>query len=261
MTYLITALDAEARPLIEYYRLKRDMSLPYTLYKNDNTLLLVSGMGKTNALMAVSALLGWRIPSSEDILINVGICGAPETFAIGEALLIHQIIEEKRRYYPDILFPHTLKETSLLCVDAPQSHTSDYPVDMESASVFQAAERFFKLHQMAFLKIVSDHFAPEYVTKDWVVESIRSNLDIVDHLIQKLQGAQNKTSLFPPNEREKIEIFKTHFTKSQGDAIEDALCFFRLKNPTAPLNLPSDIPNSKRERSMLLEECIRTLTV
>lgn len=260
MTYLITALDAEARPLIEHYRLKRDHSLPYTLYKNDDTLLLVSGMGKMNAAMAVSTLLGWRIPGDEDILMNVGVCGAPKSYKIGEALLIHQIIDNDRHYYPDILYTHPLQETSLICVDTPQSELSDYPVDMESASVFKAASRFFKLHQMAFIKIVSDHCTPESVTKEQVIEQIASNLSAIESVRHHLQSIQNENTLFTREERCEIEVFKTHFTKSQGDSLEDALSFFRLKNPTNSIRLTFDIPHSKRERSTLLEELITSLT-
>lgn len=260
MTYFITALDAEARPLIEHYRLKRITPLPYTLYQGEDTVLLVTGMGKINALMALSAFLGWKIPTDEDILMNIGVCGAPISYKIGEVLLIHQIIDQDRCYYPDILYPHLMKETSLICVDAPQSHTSEFPVDMESASIFKAASRFFKLHQMAFIKIVSDHFTPQSVTKEEVIKQITANLSTIENLRHHFQSIQNSNALFTCEERGDIEAFKTHFTKSQGDALEDALCFFRLKDRSMPLSLPSDIPNSKRERSMLLEEYITTLT-
>ncbi|MDP3291145.1 MAG: hypothetical protein Q8M43_03860 [Sulfuricurvum sp.] len=260
MIYLITALDAEARPLYEYYRLKRDTSLPYTLYRSEEMVLLVGGMGRTNALMALSALLGWRIPEDKDILINIGICGAPSEYRIGEALLIHQILDGDRRYYPDILYSHPLRETSMRCVDTPQSLCGDYPVDMESSAIFQAASRFFKLHQMAFLKIVSDHCTPELVTKEGVMELLRSHVDTVDTLISRLRAIQKEPSFFSADERDTIDVFKTRFTKSQGDALEDALTYFRFRNKGKfpPLNLL--IPNSKRERSLLLEELIATLT-
>lgn len=260
MIYLITALDAEARAPIEYYRLKRDHSLPYTLYVGDGVMLLVTGMGKVNALMAVSALLGWRIPEAGDTLINIGICGAPSDYAVGEALLSHQIIEGDRRYYPDILYPHSLRETSIRCVDAPQSTLSDFPVDMESSAIFQAAARFFKLHQMAFVKIVSDHFNPESVTKEGVTELFRSHVNTLDTLISSLSAIQNQTSLFSAEERNEIEMLKSRFTKSQGDALEDALTYFRLKNPKKSLQINPEIPHSKRERSQLLEELISTFT-
>ncbi|MFZ2889700.1 hypothetical protein [Sulfuricurvum sp.] len=260
MTYLITALDAEARAIIEHYRLKRITPLPHTLYAGNNILLLVTGMGKINPLMAISAMLGWRIPQRNDIVINIGICGAPSEYAIQEALLVHQIIDHEKRYYPDILYPHTLRETSLICVDTPQYSPSKFPVDMESSAVFKAASKFFKLHQMAFLKIVSDHFTPDCITKEEVTEHIRSHLKSLEFIIQALQNAHIETILFTSEEREKIEIFKQHFTKSQANSLEDALCFFRLKYRTGTIVLPYELPNSKRERSMLLEEFITTLT-
>lgn len=260
MIYLITALDAEAKPLCDHYRLKRDSSLPYTLYRNDDIALLVSGMGSANTMMAVSALLGWRIPEAGDVLINIGICGAPAEYTIGEALLIHQIFEGERRYYPDILYPHTLREVSLVCIDSPQSIVRDYPVDMESSAVFQAASRFFKLHQLAFIKIVSDHFTPESVTKEGAMDLVRSHVKTLDELVRNLQSIQVDASLFTLEERQKIDALKGHFTKSQGSALEDALNYFRLKNREQPLKFDYEIPRSKRERSQLLETLIQALT-
>jgi adenosylhomocysteine nucleosidase len=260
MIYLITALDAEARALVDYYRLKRDTSLPYTLYRNEQMVLLVCGMGKPNALMAVSALLGWRIPQENDILLNIGICAAPSSYGIGEVLLIHQIMDADRRYYPDILYTHSLREASVICVDAPQSTPCNHPVDMESSAIFQAASRFFKLHQMAFIKIVSDHFSPQSVTKEGVIELICTHINVIDILINNLKLVQIENSLFTDEEREKIEAVKGYFTKSQGDALEDALIYFRLKNDKMPLPLTLIVPNSKRERSQQLETLLTTLT-
>ncbi|MDD5052033.1 MAG: hypothetical protein PHO27_04770 [Sulfuricurvum sp.] len=261
MIYLITALDAEARTLVEHYRLKRDTSLPYTLYRGDNIILLVCGMGKMQAAMSVSALLGWKIPNNDDILINIGICGAPPSYSIGEVLLVHKIIDGNKHYYPDILYTHSLRETSLLCVDSPQESILNYPVDMESGGIFLAASKFFKLHQMAFIKIVSDHCEPNNVTKEGVINLIHTHLPILAQLFTTIQTIQCSNTLFSTEERMQIEVFKTHFTKSQGDALEDALSYFRLKNPTTSLRLTTTpIPDSKRERSELLESFIITLT-
>lgn len=259
MTYLITALDAEARALIDYYGLKRDMSLPYTLYKNTDILLLICGVGKTNAMMAVSALLGWRIPHAGDTLINIGICAAPTHYEIGEALLIHQLIDTHKTYYPDILYTHTLKESSILCVDTPQSIPNNLPVDMESTAVFCAASRFFKLHQMAFLKIVSDHFEPDCVSKESAISLIHAHLHTLDTLIANLAYVSSTPPLFTKEEGDSIQKLKGYFTKSQGDALEDALCFFRLRYPAKSLPLEIEEPTSKRERSMVHEHLIQTL--
>lgn len=261
MIYLITALDAEARPLIEHYRLKRDYALPYTLYKNEEMVLLVTQPGKNNAMMAVSALLGWRLPRPGDILINIGICGAPTDYTIGEALLIHRILEGDRRYYPDILYPHNLRETSLLCLGNPADTPYDVPVDMESGGIFTAAARFFKLHQIAFLKIVSDHCEPESVTKEGVIDLIRSHLPTLECLIASIQKAAMEQPLFSEAQMQKIGEWKEHFTAAQGFRLDDALCYFRLRHPQSEIPFPaSELPPSKRERSELLESFIALLT-
>jgi hypothetical protein len=260
MNYIVTALDAEARPLIDARSLKRDYALPYPLYRNDETLLLISGMGKTNALMAVSALLGWRRPEEGDCLINIGICGAPSDYAIGEALLIHQIRESERSFYPDILYPHSLREASLMCVDAPLNAPCDSPVDMESSAVFRAAERFFQLHRMAFIKIVSDHCDPLSVSKEGSIALIRERLGALDEVCAGLASQCGAPELFTAEEREKIERLKGYFTKSQGSALEDALAYYRLRNTAAPIDLAVEIPHSKRERNQLLERLIAAFT-
>lgn len=260
MNYIICALDAEAKALCEHYRLKRDYTLPYTLYRGNEIILLITQPGKVQAMMALSSLLGHRIPSENDTLINIGICGAPEHYPIGEMLLIHKIIDTERCYYPDILFTHELQESLLICVDKPQEQSHEGPVDMESAGIFLAASKFFKLHQMVYLKIVSDHFEPSTVTKEKVIDLIRSHLDTIDNLQERLNRVCNKAPLFNEAEREQIEALKGLFTKSQGDALEDAFCYFRLRFCDREFPLPSITPpESKRERSQLHEQLIACL--
>lgn len=261
MIYLITALDAEARPLIEHYRLKRIHDLPYPVYVGESVMLLVMGMGKTNALMALSALLGYRIPQQSDLLINIGICAAPKSYTIGDILIAHQIRDADRRYYPDILYSHPWHETSLICADAPVSEPAPFPVDMESAAVFQAASRFFKLHRLAFFKIVSDHFDPGSVSKEGVIDLVRSRLGDIDHLVALMNAIPSPAPLFTSEEEWTITEWKGHFTAAQGMQLGDALSYFRLRRPDASIPFPdSPIPNSKRERSALLEEFIARLT-
>lgn len=261
MIYLITALDAEARPLIEHYRLKRDYALPYTLYRSDEIAVLVTQPGKINAVMALNAALGYMLPSKSDILINIGICAAPRNIPVGEALLIHQIIENDRSHYPDILYTHPLRETPLICVDVPQSVPTEHPADMESAGLFRAAAKFFQLHRIALLKIVSDHYEPDAVTKEGVIALIRSHLQTLDSLIRSLQSVSGDNRLFDAEEQERIEALKSHFTVAQGTKLEEALRYFRLKYPDHPLPLFTHaVPPSKRERSELLESFIAILT-
>lgn len=261
MTYFLIALDAEARPLIDHYKLKRSSVLPYAVYTGEDIILLVTGQGRENAMMGTSALCGYRRPDPYDILVNLGICGAPAEFLLGELFIIHQIQDAHRNYYPDILYPHPLKETSLLCVNQAIDSLQNYPVDMESAGVFIAASRFFKLHQMVFAKVVSDHFEPSSVTKEDCMELIKLNTSKIDTLLYAIQSVQHTNNLLSSEEKTQLETLQSYFTLSQANQLEEAMYYAKLKNPEKPIVFPSyQLPNSKRERSQLHEHLILLLT-
>lgn len=261
MTYLFTALDAEARPLIEHYRLKRCYDLPYTLYTGDNIILCVSGIGPENAMMAVSAVLGYRIPQTHDTMINIGICAAPATYPVGTGIIIHQIQTPRQTYYPDILFSHPFCESSIVCSDQAADSAHPYPLDMESSGVFRAASRFFKLHRIVVFKIVSDHFHPDQVTKEGVIDLVSHHCASIDFLIEALDSVPDSPKLFDLEESSRIERLKEFFTVSQGIKLDEAFCYFRLKHPQKPLPFSDDtLPHSKRERSLAYERLIATLT-
>lgn len=261
MKYIIVALHAEARPFLDALNFQRVDGFAFTLYKSEGMLLCISGIGRENALMATAALLGYRIPQAQDALLNVGICAAPREYAIGELLVAHQLISGAQRFYPDLLLQHPYRECTLHCVDAPQDSHLEHPVDMESAAVFKAASRFMKLHQMLFVKIVSDHFEPESVTKEGAIALIRPHTTDLLRLLEQLQSATAQPALFTPDEQELIAHLKCLFTKSQQSRLDDALCYFRLKHG-APL--PSvletlEAATHKKERGVLLERLVSTL--
>ena len=128
MLYITVALSAEARPLIDHFQLTRTYTLPYTTFENEEVKLIVTGIGIENAMMATSALLGQFPPSKTDILVNIGICAAPQSFEIGEVFLVHKISYKNNFLFPDILFEHVLKESDILCVNEPANEILKSPV-------------------------------------------------------------------------------------------------------------------------------------
>ena len=193
MRYIICAFSGEARPFLDYYNLKRIQDLPFPLYQNDNTILIVTHMGYENALMAVSALLGYRPPSANDILLNIGVCAAPEDFEVGELLVINKIHYKNYDFHPDILFQHSFRECALLSVDTVQDVMHTLPVDMEAHAVFKAAKRFIKSRQMLFVKIVSDHFDPKGTQKNRMTQSIQDHLQHIETLIVRSEVSLRST--------------------------------------------------------------------
>ncbi len=271
MLYITVALSAEARALIDTFKLSRTYTLPYTMFENEEIKLIVTGVGRENAMMATSALLGRFPPSHNDIFVNLGICAAPKEFAIGAMILAHKLtapFENTSSFFPDILFEHPLIECELLCVDAPQTSPLHAPTDMESFGAYKAASRFFDTHAMLFFKVVSDHFEPLHVSKDSALALISQSMDTFKNLIHWARFVTKKEELFSLEEQEHIQTIASHLTKSQSDRFYDACCYYKLhhKKPLhakCPLgiSLPSSTKLSKQERSQYLESLVKTLTL
>lgn len=169
MLYLFTALHCEARPLIQYYHLKKDVSqtrFQVFLHEDGNICLTVTGTGMIASATAVACMCTKYKPSACSFLANVGICASNR--GKHQIFLCNKITEEPtgKTFYPDMLVRHSFCEARITTVPKPLSglifgkntdnrrETCLY--DMEASSVYQAGSYFFGPHQMSFLKIVSD---------------------------------------------------------------------------------------------------------
>ncbi|NOQ31368.1 MAG: hypothetical protein GQ570_09620 [Helicobacteraceae bacterium] len=177
MIYLIVALNVEAQPIIDKLKLQKFKNMPFKSFYNSEYILTITGLGVENALMATTAIFTKFPPSEEDKIINFGICAAPKKYEIGELLLIDQISYKDETFKTKLAFQSTLKEENLTTLDKASSNELNTLVDMEAYGVYKAAKIFVKPIQLLFLKIVSDHFKPETITKDFAKELISNNLE------------------------------------------------------------------------------------
>jgi len=183
MIYFHLALKAEAQPLIVHYDLKPYKELPFSVYKSANYTLVVSLPGYDNALMATSSLLAHFNANKEDFFINLGLCGAPQEFAIGTLLEITRLHYET--LYPYTLAKHSkLPHTTLRTLDVACSETKGSAVDMEAYAVYKAASLYIKHENIAVLKVVSDHFEPETLTKNLAQTLIAHQLKNIETFIK-----------------------------------------------------------------------------
>ncbi|MEA1920784.1 MAG: hypothetical protein U9N52_13160 [Campylobacterota bacterium] len=261
MTYIITALHAEARPFLDRYKLKRIETLPFALYENEEILLAVTQSGYENAMIATAALLAYRKANAHDLLINIGICGAPTRYKIGSMLIIHKIMHQTHSYYPDILLSHPFEESDLITVNEAQSTSIEQPVDMEAYPIFKVASRFMQLHQLLFIKIVSDHFEPKRVNKEDAIALIAAKIPQIETLIHASHHLFNENPLYTQEEQSLIKAFKSQLTKSQQSQLDDALHYFRLKKrcPLEHKLFETADLHHKKKRGEAFEELISTL--
>jgi len=171
----------EAKPFVLGMSLRQTGKIPFRLFQNDGTLLIISGIGKANAAMATAYSFLKFEPAC---ICNLGAAGATRSgYDLGEIFHIQKIVEPDRPdlktgkpcvHKPDLLagFKTGVLATSDRAVLDPKerkaiSINADL-IDMEGASVVQACKLFKK--NCYLFKFVSD--TPDH----------RHDQDIVDHI-------------------------------------------------------------------------------
>ena len=166
MIYICTFMYKEAVSFIKQLNLKKDFThMKFDIFRSEEAMLVISGIGKVRAAIAVAYLLGKNEPGKFDLLANIGICGAGNPgIAVGKVFYCNKIIDNdtKMTFYPDMLFKHPFDEASIetfsKLVSRPDEESLEgYLADMEASGVFQAASVFLRPHQLVFIKVVSDH--------------------------------------------------------------------------------------------------------
>lgn len=171
MIYIVVALKAEAQAFVESYKLTKSSLATFTLYSNKDIRLIISGMGVTNARLATQTLINYFDITDEDHYFNIGICGASKAYEIGEVLEIGTILYEQTPY----IFDENKRE--IVCVNEAMREAKYDIVDMESYGFYDAVRHNPAIKNFSIIKVVSDHFEPESVSKDGVKGLIIRALD------------------------------------------------------------------------------------
>ncbi|MBM3265713.1 MAG: hypothetical protein FJY97_20145 [candidate division Zixibacteria bacterium] len=195
MLLFVAALHPEARPLIAHFRLEQDIaSRALPVYRRDDIALTVSGVGRLKSAIATTHLIT-RIATQDAAILNIGIAGSTQAentgpVAIGDMFLIHRIVEaaSEREFFPDMLMPTDLSETTCTTVDRPLDrvdgmNVADGLVDMEAAGFFQAAAVFLPPHRIGCIKIVSDFLEVRRFDKNWVGNLVQARMEDMDRVL------------------------------------------------------------------------------
>lgn len=128
MITIYCALYAEAQYLIQHYELKKaPVSRHFQVFVNEKKRMrvVISGVGKTNAAVAVAEISTIDPPAKTDLMINYGSC-AGETMhrsgaqrcdggadvPSGSIIMVNKLtdMESGRTFYPDMIFRHSFFE-------------------------------------------------------------------------------------------------------------------------------------------------------
>lgn len=171
MIYIFTALKPEAQAFVDKYRLKKEKSDNYTLYKNSKIVLIISGLGVKMTKKAAKFIINNYKVSVDDILINIGICASKADNEIGKLLSIGKI-----NYNNEIFTLNKNIKNTITCLDYEADNDTYELVDMESYGFYEILHNYDNLY---IFKIVSDHFEPKTITKEKTKKLIFNVLDEV----------------------------------------------------------------------------------
>ncbi len=186
MIVIVTATFSEAKALVEHFGLIQIQKKPFSIYKNDKILLIISGIGKVNS--AIATTYAFSTYKNIDNIINFGICGSNDKEKkIGSFWHIKSVIDKDSdkkfilKKDGEMLWCHSKAVTS------PPS--KKVLVDMESSGFLQAAKHFIDKEKVDIYKIVSDHLDIKEGLKEDLLRNItEENIFKIISLINKKIG-------------------------------------------------------------------------
>ncbi|MDR2081257.1 MAG: nucleoside phosphorylase [Campylobacteraceae bacterium] len=161
-TLIHTALTAEAKPIIGYFHLICKNKIPFNIYANDDTALVVSGIGaqKTKEALAFAFTL-----FSARRAINIGIAGCVDKNIKTGSLFCAT--------HKNLSIPYAAL-TSHECGVKDGSSINSYLADMEGEAFLEAAQNVEKY----IFKVVSDHLDTTIPTKAKVGALIQKTIPL-----------------------------------------------------------------------------------
>jgi len=190
---ITTALQAEARPLIDNFQLEqKQLNKEIFYYQKDEITCLTTGVGEKNVCKRLPALLG-TIDCENTILINVGISGGNRDLTeIGKMYFVNKITDEQngKIWLPDMLLKTGLPEMPLNTVSKGVTDGGkqyEGLVDMEAAAIYETATKFIPAKHLFFLKIVSDYMEQVLDSPEQVLPLITNNLSEIIWFIDQIR--------------------------------------------------------------------------
>lgn len=244
---MAVALEAEARPFINHFRLRRNLSVhPFALYQNDHVSLIVSGIGKVNMAAAVGYL---ALHSAPFAWLNIGLAGHP-TLELGTLRLAHKILDGAtgRAFYPQLVINAPVPTETLITVSRPESQYRESALyDMEASGFFEAARHFTTIEWLHVVKVVSDNRQKPF-PREQVTHLAEKAIPIVEDLIEQLFALQETLEEPLPFDLSRIAVEK-RLTEAQKRQLEKLL---RRWQAWAPETLPTEAELLQLERETLL---------
>ena len=153
---IVVAMEREAKPLINYWNLKKNTEKIFS-DKKKRINLIVSGIGKKKAENATNHIA--EKTSINSFFLNIGIAGHRD-YKLGEIVLVSKVTDNKTKYnwYPSLLWETKIKTSPLVTIGFPKiRYKPNLLYDMEASGFFKSARNFVGPEKVQCIKIISDN--------------------------------------------------------------------------------------------------------
>lgn len=196
MIYICTALYCEAKPIINFYHLKKNLNIKkFDVFENENIILFITKLGKLNSAIAISYILSMKNINYNDLFLNIGTCACKnDLYELGTPIVINKIVDYSMNkvFYPDIIFEHNFAEDTITTFDKviedEKFNITNTLIDMEASGIYKAASIFFKQHNIIFIKIVSDYCNITNICSEYITKIIEQNIRNIFQILNNFQS-------------------------------------------------------------------------
>ncbi len=266
MQFIVTALQAEAAPLVQYFGLKQNTGArTFPCFESADIVLVVSGVGKVQSAIATTWILNRSESGKESTALNFGLCGcADKTVPLGTLVMINKITDggSGRAFYPDLLLRHPLAESDLTTYDRPvfspgaQGETTGM-VDMEASGFFQAATKILPLERIHCLKLVSDYLEARKLKAKAIEVLVEARVGEIERVLSNGRIPVDRPPRFDSQDSQFLKRIEKslRLTVTQRNQLQDWALGHLMRNGAGLEKLESFALRSttnKRERSEAL---------
>lgn len=226
MILISTATQTEAKPIIDYFKLKQVCKTPFSIYESEKLFLIITNIGKLACISAISYFFG-RVKNEKIIgAINIGIAGH-RSLSIGDIILAHKVLDNdtNKTTYPSMALKWKGKTDELTTFSNPLlDYSTNTLIDMEGAGFFFACLNFLNIDVVHSLKIISDNQQNPIhnLDKNKVIHLIEKNIPTIQQLIDKIFKLNSLLTSENKIEIDKI-IENVHFTETEKIKLAELL--------------------------------------
>ncbi|VAW83961.1 hypothetical protein MNBD_GAMMA16-1781 [hydrothermal vent metagenome] len=248
MIYIVCALQCEAKPIVEKYKLSLIPDKPFRIFQGKEMRVLVSGIGKIATATAMAYLYALDGEQKNATWLNMGVAGH-QSLESGSLFNINKVTEDTTgvNWYPARFPSLAMSSHHVLTVEtASEDYPSDALYDMEASAFMLTALRFSPVDLVQLLKIVSDNLENPAMTinKVFVEKLIYRNIDQIMTVIDTLETVSSEyANYYGIDELYNELVTQWHFTQYQKKQLQ------RLVQKTTALNLSLSCCNFEKMKN------------